>query len=163
MRPFVYKLAIFVLITALPACELLDDYTKNASKLSFRSRTLVRSKSVDSLIFRGTSIDYVSENTGEVVFADTLMPYYMRSFKKVTCYLDKDSLFSFRVTSDTIRSLVVNDLVLNYEVASGRYVFQDGFPLNYAAGTNARLQNKNKRAASWQKFIERLKVEGRDE
>lgn len=147
----------------LPACELLDDFTRNASKLSFRTKTIAHAHQVDSLIFRGTSIDYLDENTGEVVFTDTLMPYYMRSFKKVTCYLDKDSLFSFRVTADTMRSLVVNDLVLNYEVSSGRYMFQDGFPLSGTTGAATRQQNKTKRSAAWAKFIERLKVEGRDE
>jgi hypothetical protein len=60
-------------------------------------------------------------------------------------------------------SSVVNDLVLNLNMNDNHFYFENGYPdwIDNNGTNDIRIQNKEKRAAAWDRFISELKKEGR--
>jgi hypothetical protein len=86
----------------------------------------------------------------------------IKSFNRIKCYLENDSLFTASVTLPAV-STPINDLVLNFNLNDGSFYFEDGYPdwIDNPRVNGIRIQNKNKRTASWNRFIEELKKEGK--
>lgn len=159
MKHFI-KLSSFVFLLAgsFASCDLLSDLQNSSSKLTFK----VTVNQKDTILFTGVAIKYYNDSTHEVVFADSLKIPNEIAFFKLKCYLASDSLFTATMTSDYM-SATVNDLVLYHNLHTGRYYFEDGYPVNYdyLPAKNLREQNKLKRADAWAKFIAQLKIEER--
>ena len=144
------------------ACDLLVDLKATATKLAFRAPISDTTTPRDTVLFTGRDIKSYNGTTGEVIFTDSLAMKHTLSYHKISCYLNSDSLFTATLTSD-IMSSVVNDLVLNHNLSDGKYYFEDGYPASIDnLGTHSiRIQNKEKRAVAWARFIAQLKTEKR--
>ena len=145
------------------SCDLIAEL-QSSTKLSFYAQISNKTGTKDTLLFTGKNLNYYVESTGELVFKDSLTPKKLISYHKIKCTLRTDSLFTFTATSDIMSSLV-NDLVLNHNLIDGKYYFEDGYPdyIDNLGATTLRTQNKEKRSASWAKFIAQLKLEGKYE
>lgn len=163
MKLHVIPALIFYLIScSLCSCDSISELQLSSSKLAFKTSVSNGSTLTDTTVFKGTDINSYNNATGEVIFKDSMTIKKIGAFHKIKCYLGTDSLFTFTLTSNVMSS-IVNDLVLNHNLYDGKYYFEDGYP-SYIdnLGTNAiRLQNKQKRAAAWAKFVAQLKLEGR--
>ena len=157
------------LIAALPilflmiSCDLITELQSGSSKLTFKAAVIgEKVATTDTIVFNGKNIKSFNGTTGEVAFADSMTISKLNSYRRIVCYLESDSLFAFRVTSD-IMSSIVNDLVLNHNLYDGKYYFLDGYPplINNTADVNMRILNKEKRSMAWTRFIEELKWEGK--
>lgn len=166
LNPYIMKHSIiFVLISCVllsfSACDNIKDVT--SSQLIFRGTNMFSSiHNNDSVVFSSSNIKSYNATTGELIFSDSSIVSKLKNYLSLTCYQGTDSLFSFRVTSDLMSS-IVNDLVLNHNLHDGKYYFEDGYPdwIDNLGANGIRLQNKEKRAVAWAKFITQLKLEGR--
>ena len=161
-NPVIPTLIFLLILCSFFSCDFLSDLQLSTSKLAFKASVSNGSNLPDTTLFKGTDIKSYNDSTGEVIFKDSMTIQKIVSFHKIKCYLGTDSLFTFTLTSN-IMSSMVNDLVLNHNLFDGKYYFEDGYP-SYIdnLGTNAiRLENKQKRAATWAQFIAQLKLEGR--
>jgi len=159
MKPSAILSVALLSLTVLVSCNLFSDLN-STSLLSFKVTGIASQK--DSVLFSGKDIKSFNDSTGEVTFNDTLTIRKIRKFHKFKCYLGSDSIFAFGYAADYMSS-VVNDLVFYDNILNKRYYFADGYP-NWIdnLGTNSiRLQNKQKRAAAWAKFIAEMKLEGK--
>ena len=149
--------SLFVFVS----CNLISEL-QSGNPLIFKASLSNKTNLNDTILFTGKSIRYFNSTTGEVSFLDSIIAKRINSFHWIKCYLETDSLFTATVTSD-IMSSVVNDLVLNHNLRDGKFYFQDGYPAYIDnLGTNGiRIQNKEKRAVAWSRFIEQLKKEGK--
>ena len=149
--------SLFVFVS----CNLISDL-QSGSSLTFKASISNKTNLDDTLLFTEKSISYLNGSTGEVSFLDLIIAKKINSFHWLKCYFGSDSLFTATITSD-IMSSVVNDLVLNHNLQDGKFYFQDGYPAYIDnLGTNGiRIQNKEKRAVAWSRFIEQLKKEGK--
>jgi len=157
---------IILLISIMPllaSCDFIRDIFPNGkSELTFKASLTSNASLSDSALLTGNDIKWVNGTTGEIRFSDTMTIQKIRNFHWIKCYLGTDSLFKATVTIPTM-SAIVNDLVMNLNMNNGHFYFEDGYP-SYIdnQGTNRiRIQNKEKRAAAWARFIDQLKKEGR--
>ena len=156
-----FILVLLSIMSLLASCDFIRDIFPNGkSELTFK---LSSNASIsDSMILTGNDIKWINGTTGEIRFADTMTIQKIRYFHWIKCYMGTDSLFKAAVTIPTMSALV-NDLVMNLNINNGHFYFEDGYP-SYIdnQGTNSiRIQNKEKRAAAWARFIDELKKEGR--
>jgi len=152
-----------VLMYLLVSCDFIKDIFPNTrSNLIFKASVSNTTNQSDTILFSGGDIKWFNGSTGEIRFVDSMTIIQIRKYHWIKCYLDSDSLFKATVTIPTM-SAIVNDLVLDLNLKDGHFYFKDGYP-SYIdnLGTNAiRIQNKEKRAAAWSRFIDQLKQEGR--
>ena len=151
------------LMCLLVSCDFIRDiFPSSKSDLTFKASVSNNTNLNDTILFSGGDIKWVNGTTGEIRFVDSMTIVQIRKYHWIKCYLGTDSLFKATVTVPTI-SAIVNDLVLDLNMNDGHFYFKDGYP-SYIdnLGTNAlRIQNKEKRAAAWNRFIDLLKQEGR--
>ena len=158
------KRVLFYAVLLLQLIFLTSCDTKEiiASHITFRGIPMFSSIMKDTVIFTAENINWVNVTTGEVSFNDSATVIRMNACQKLSCYSGTDSLFTFRLTSD-IMSSIVNDLVLNHNLQDGKYYFADGYPAHLSSiETNTlRLLNYQKREVGWAKFINQLKLAGK--
>lgn len=145
------------------SCDLMSELQSGSSRLTFKAAVIGKNTtSNDTVVFSGKNIKWFIGTTSEVVFADSATIFKLDKYRRIKCYLENDSLFSFTITSDVMSS-IVNDLVLNHNLYDGKFYFEDGYPgwIDNIGATTLRAQNKEKRATAWAKFIAQLKLEGR--
>ncbi len=151
---------VLLVVLGMISCDILSEY--NASRLTFKLVSVSNPSSTDTVSFTGKSINWVNGSTGEINFSDSVITKELGINRDMICYLDSDSLFTARITSDVMSS-VYNDLVINLNSTDNNFYFEDGYPgwIDNLGATTLRTQNKEKRAAAWKKFIEELKLEGK--
>jgi len=162
MKKHVKLLLSSVLMTvALVSCDLLSELN-SSSKMTFKVTNSTQTNLNDTVLFTAYEIKSFCDSTGEIIFTDSLVPKKLKSYRLIKCYLGNDSLFTAKITSN-IMSYLINDLVLNRNPNDGEYCFKDGYPdfINNTESNTLRAQNKQKRAASWAKFINKLQMEGK--
>jgi len=160
------KVTIYLALTICFAlffgsCDSLKDIS--APKLIFRDANIFSSTyKNNTVVFTSHDIKSYNSVSGELIFSDSGTVTKLKNYISLTCYHDTDSLFSFRLTSN-IMSSIVNDLVLNHNLNNGKYYLNDGYPdwIDNIGTTSLRSQNKLKRAAAWEVFINQLKLEGK--
>jgi hypothetical protein len=137
------------------SCNTANNEPSTSSKLIFKTIK-------DSILFTGTAIKSYNNTTKEVIFSDSTTIKKIIAARKIKCYLDKDSLFTFTYAVDYMSSFV-NDLVLYDNLIAHNYSFEDGYPnwIDNPDIISLRNQNKEKRAVAWAKFIAQLELEGR--
>jgi hypothetical protein len=155
---------ILVLISIMPllaSCDFIRDIFPNGkSELTFKLSS--KASLSDSMLLSGNDIKWINGTTGEIRFVDSMTIQKIRNFHYIKCYLGTDSLFKATVTIPTM-SAIVNDLVLNLNMNNGHFYFEDGYPsyIDNQGTNNIRIQNKEKRTAAWNRFIDQLKKEER--
>ena len=155
MKHTLFYAVLLLQLIFLPSCDSKDII---ASRISFRGIPMYSSMLKDTVIFTTENINWVNITTGELSFSDSAIIAKVNACQKISCYAGSDSLFSFRITSD-IMSSIVNDLVLNHNLQDGKYYFADGYPVWMTNAT--RTQNKTNRSEVWAKFIAQLKLAGK--
>lgn len=153
---------VLTIILGLVFCDTFPDQQSISSKLIFKATISNTTNLKDTVLFTGKDIKWINLATGEIRFVDSFAISKIKKFHWIKCYQDTDSLFTATITSD-IMSSIVNDLVLNLNSYDNHYYFGDGYPawIDNLRDTNIRNQNKKNRDASWSRFIEQLKKEGR--
>jgi len=147
----------------LASCDFIRDIFPNGkSELTFKASHSSQTTLSDSILFSGNDIQWINGSTGEIHFSDSNTINKIKEYHWIKVYLGADSLFKATVTVPTMSS-IVNDLVIDLNMTNGHFYFEDGYPsyIDNPGNNNIRLQNKNKRAAAWARFIETLKKEGR--
>ena len=147
----------------LASCDFIRDIFPNSkSELTFKASHSSQTTLSDSILFSGNDIQWINGSTGEIHFSDSNTINKIKEYHWIKVYLGADSLFKATVTVPTMSS-IVNDLVIDLNMTNGHFYFQDGYPsyIDNPGNNNIRLQNKNKRAAAWARFIETLKKEER--
>ena len=147
----------------LASCDFIRDIFPNSkSELTFKASHSSQTTLSDSILFSGNDIQWINGSTGEIHFVDSTTINKIKEYHWIKVYLGADSLFKATVTVPTMSS-IVNDLVIDLNMTNGHFYFEDGYPsyIDNLGNNNIRLQNKNKRAAAWARFIETLKKEGR--
>jgi hypothetical protein len=162
-RQTLRQAAVFI-TTALSMLLFVVSCTEKAditnSPIIFKGVPASSSSMTKTVAFTSNDIKWLNGTTGEINFIDSKTNAKLCEYYKLDCYLGEDSLFTVKVTSD-IMSSIVNDLVLNLNSNNGNYYFADGYPahLNDPDATILRAQNKQKRADAWALFIAILKTE----
>ena len=147
----------------LASCDFIRDIFPNSkSELTFKASHSSQTTLSDSILFSGNDIQWINGSTGEIHFVDSTTINKIKEYHWIKVYLGADSLFKATVTVPTMSS-IVNDLVIDLNMTNGHFYFEDGYPsyIDNPGNNNIRLQNKNKRAAVWARFIETLKKEER--
>lgn len=159
MKHTLFHTVLLLQLIFLTSCDTKEII---ASRITFRGIPMFSSIMKDTVIFTAENIKWLNGSTGELSFSDSAAVPKVNACLKLTCYVGADSLFTFRVTSD-IMSSIVNDLVLNHNLQDGKYYFADGYPAHLSSiETNTlRLLNYQKREAAWAKFITQLKLSGK--
>lgn len=149
MKPTVY-LALAIAASLLFSCSTTD--TINDSVLYLKVRSTLSEK--DSTAYVSNDFVWYNATTKELKFVNPPTLQKFQSYGQVKFYLGSDSLFTAKIATDAMSS-IVNDLVL-YLKTDGKFYLEDGYPLNLGDAT-LRVQNKDKRAAAWNKFIIQMK------
>jgi hypothetical protein len=151
------------LLCILVSCDFIKDIFPNPkSRLTFKASISNSTNLSDTILFTGGDIICVNGTTGEIRFVDSMTIPKISNYHWIKCFLGTDSLFKATVTAPTM-STIINDLVLELNRDDGHFYFKDGYP-SYIdnPGINIiRVQNKEKRAVAWCRFINQLKKEGR--
>ena len=158
-----FILILLSISSLLASCDFIRDIFPNSkSELTFKASHSSQTTLSDSILFSGNDIQWINGSTGEIHFVDSTTINKIKEYHWIKVYLGADSLFKATVTVPTM-SAIVNDLVIDLNMTNGHFYFQDGYPsyIDNQGNNNVRLQNKNKRAAEWARFIETLKKEGR--
>jgi len=145
------------------SCDFIKDIFPNSkSELIFKASVSKSTNLSDTILFTGGNIKSFNGTTGEILFVDSMTIPKIRKYHWIKCYLGTDSLFKATVTVPTMSS-IVNDLVLDLNLADGHFYFKDGYPsyLDNPSNNIVRAQNKEKRAIAWTRFVNQLKKEGK--
>ena len=158
-----FILILLSISSLLTSCDFMRDIFPNGkSELTFKASHSLQTSLSDTILFSGSDIQWINGSTGEIHFADSTTIDKIKEYHWIKVYLGADSLFKATVTVPTMSS-IVNDLVIDLNMNNSHFYFEDGYPsyIDNLGNNNIRLQNKNKRAAAWARFIEVLKKEGR--
>lgn len=150
---------MFVMVS----CDFIKDMFPNGkSELTFKATSSSKTNLSDTVLFTGNDIKWLNGSTGEIRFVNSGMNSKIKSFRWIKCYLGTDSLFTATVSLPVVSALI-NDIVLNYNLEDGNFYFKDGYPdwIENKTAINIRKQNRVRRSASWDRFIEELKKEDR--
>jgi len=150
---------IFFLSFVLSLFSLISCISNNTteSKLILKVPVHSNTNSTDSVIFTGKDINWFNADTQELSFVNPPSLNALQKFIQIKFFLGIDSLFTARIALD-IMSASISNLVLHLNNRDGKFYLEDGYP----NGNNVlSIQNKEKRAAAWAKFIAQLKLEGR--
>ncbi|MCE5331527.1 MAG: hypothetical protein LLF95_05230 [Bacteroidales bacterium] len=152
-----------LLVIFIPSCDLLNNQNETGSagltcKVTYMNGTI----SMDSLFFAEDDIWWFDTTTNQLKLKTTPVVKGLQSFRNFTFYLGPDSLFTARLALD-IMSSIEDDLVLHHNSEDGNLYLEDGYPMwiNHHGSISRRTQNKEKRAANWKRFIERLEKTGK--
>ena len=153
--------AVFMFV--MVSCNFIKNKLPDGqSELNFKATNSSKTNLSDTLLFTGNDIKWFNDSTGEIRFVKSSMNSKIKSFHWIKCYLGTDSLFTATVALPVVSALI-NDIVLTYNLEDGNFYFKDGYPdwiVNQTA-INIRTQNRKRRSASWNRFIEELKKEDR--
>ena len=158
-----FILVLLCISSLLASCDFIRDIFPNVkSQLTFKASHSHQTFLSDTILFSGKDIQWINVSTGEIHFTDSTTINKIKEYHWIKVYLGADSLFKATVTVPTM-SAIVNDLVIDLNMTNGHFYFENGYPsyIDNPGNNNIRLQNKNKRAAAWARFIETLKKEGR--
>ena len=158
-----FIIVLATIMSMLAACDFVKDiFPASKSKLTFKASLSSKTNLSDTVLFTGNDIKWINGTTGEVLFADSMTISKVVKFHWIKCYLGNDSLFTATITVPTM-SAVINDLVLDLDINDGHFYFEDGYPsyIDNLGTHSIRIQNKEKRAIAWSRFINELKEEGR--
>jgi hypothetical protein len=141
------------------ACDILnirnpDDTAKLFCIGSYTFGSVTR----DSVFFTEDNIKWFDTTTNQLRLNDSLKLNDLKYFSNFKFYLGTDSLFTARLATD-IMSSIVDDLVLHFNYRDGNVYLEDGYPLQF--NDSLRTANKEKRTANRTRFIERLEKDGK--
>jgi len=108
----------------------------------------------DSIAYLSTDFVWYNASTKELKFNNPPTFQKFQSFGQVKFYLGADSLFTAKIVTDAMSS-IANDLVFHFK-SDGKIYLEDGYPISQGDST-LRAQNKEKRAASWNRFVIKMK------
>ncbi|MGB4415895.1 MAG: hypothetical protein WBI53_13545 [Paludibacter sp.] len=147
----------------ISSCDLLNNQNETGSvELTCKVTYMNGTTSLDSLFFTEDDILWFDTVTNQLKIKAIPAIKELQSFRNFTFYLGTDSLFTARLALD-IMSSIEDDLVLHYNSEDGNLYLEDGYPMwiNYPGSISRRAQNKERRAANWKRFIERLEKTGK--
>ncbi len=156
IRNFLFVTILVVIF--ISSCDLLNNQNETeGAKLTCKVTYMNGTVSVDSLFFTEDDILWFDTTTNQLKLETIPAIKGLQSFRNFTFYLGTDSLFTARLALD-IMSSIENDLVLHYNSEDGNLYLEDGYPMwiDNIGSTSQRTQNKEKRRANWERFIERL-------
>lgn len=157
------KLTISMLLAfvLLLSCDLIREQN-NDSQIKCKATFTNDKFTKDSTFFTEAEIEYFDTATNELKLNKTYTNQEIIHFNDFVFYLGTDSLFKAQLAVDQMSS-IVNDLVIHQSAENGKLFIEDGYPMwiDNLGATTLRAQNKDKRAANWKKFIERLAKTGK--
>jgi hypothetical protein len=167
----------FILSIALTGCGRTEDIEppSAASGLIFKvsqSEMVTRAgddANVERVIFTGDDILWFNISTKEIRFKNNI------SQKKIIegvlnhairFYIDDEYLFSSMICVSDLNSQTFDNLVFYYSQIENKFYLKDGYPdvsvlQNSAEHQNRRDENMAEIKDEWDKFINRIKLEGR--
>ncbi|MDP4239075.1 MAG: hypothetical protein Q8904_06335 [Bacteroidota bacterium] len=155
-----FLVTVFFLFV-LASCDYVREiFSFGKPELTFKASPASETNPNDTILFTGNDIKWINGTTGEICFVNSLTISKIKSYHRIRCYLGTDSLFSATVTLPAV-SPIINDLVMNLNLNDGHFYFEDGYPdwIDNLGTNSIRIQNKQKRAAAWNRFIDELKKE----
>lgn len=157
------KTAILILFVfmLLYSCDLIREQT-NVAQIKCKATFTNDKFTEDSTFFTEAEIEYFDTTTNELMLNKVYTHQEIIHFNNFVFYLGADSLFKARLAADHMSS-IINDLVIYQSAEKGNLFIEDGYPMwiDNLGVTTLRAQNKDKRAANWKKFIERLAETGK--
>lgn len=112
----------------------------------------------DCVLFTGDDIAWFNPETREIKFSKiTPGIYSLPVYSQIDIKLNDELLFTIVAHINGAVNRAYDDLVLFYDLDSGKYFLQDNYP-SYWDPENTQI-NAEKRASGWAKFIHRLKEE----
>jgi hypothetical protein len=161
----------FLLAGCHPGLEEAQEQT--ASKIIVRAssadvigRSASNSDALEPIVFTGNDIEWYDEKTKEILFKNNYSITPMTSScSAISFYIGDEYLFSSMFVS-SVNSQIFNSPVLYYNITENKYFLTDGYPgasvLQDPQKAQA-LRDENMRiiASEWNKFIDRLKIEGK--
>lgn len=107
----------------------------------------------DSVFFDESDIKWFDTTSHQLKFKNPLTLNDVRFFRKFNFYAGTDSLFTASLALD-IMSSIVDDLVLRYGSYDGNIYLEDSYP--EWVNDSSTIENRQKREANWNRFINRL-------
>ena len=129
-----------------------NDDTQN-EKIVCKVITVKNYNEVDSIFFDEEDIVWFNKENLQLKLKNTPEIKEIQRFSKFKFYLGQDSIFTARLALDLMSS-IVSDLVLHYNSYNGNIYLEDSYP-NWIKDSVC-IVNKDKRAANWKRFIDRL-------
>lgn len=161
IRNFLFVTSLLVIF--ISSCDILNNQNETeGAKLTCTTTYINGTVSMDSLFFTEDDILWFDTTTNQLKIKAIPAIKELQSFRNFTFYLGTDSLFTARLALD-IMSSIEDDLVLHHNSEDGNLYLEDGYPIwiNHLGSISRRAQNKEKRAANWKRFIERLEKTGK--
>jgi len=158
LKPAILMLIVFML---LYSCDLIREQT-NVAQIKCKATFTNDKFTEDSTFFTEAEIEYFDTTTNELKLSKVFTNQEIIHFNDFVFYIGTDSLFKARLAVDQMSS-IINDLVIHQSAENGKLFIEDGYPMwiDNLGATTLRAQNKDKRAANWKKFIERLAKTGK--
>ena len=119
------------------------------------------------VIFTGNDIEWFNETTREIRFKNNVsMKAAFSNVQAIKFFIDGEYLFSSVVYVISLSSQIINSLVLYYNVMENKYYLLDGYPpdssiLENAGAEDTRGDNMQAISSEWNRFINRLKEDGK--
>lgn len=160
----IVNVVLFCVIFAFSSCE--DNSPEQSSLITVRGEAKTKSSSenggnfneVASVVFTGNDIAWFNSKTGEIKFRESFNPDDLELYQNFHFYLVDEHLFTIVTYVKPIHSFTSNDLVL-YIDADRKCYLHDCYPLSLMETLPDVKENKLKREAAWNKFINQLKNE----
>lgn len=151
-------------IFTLSSCE--DNSPEQSSLITVMGEPKVRSAFADSgnrqgvapVVFTGNDIVWFNSKTQEIKFRGSFNHEDLKLHQNLQFYLAGEHLFTVVTYVQPIHSFASNDLVLYVDV-DGKYYLHDCYPLSLMETLPEVKENKQKREAAWDKFINQLRTE----
>lgn len=164
--------------SATTGCSTADDREEQkvqASKLIFKvPRQEVVTKAgdgteVEQTIFTGDDILWFNASTGEIRFNNNISQKKIIEgvlARTIRFYIDDEYLFSSLINVSDISSQIYDSPVFHYSIIENRFYIRDGYPdvsvlQNSEKHQKMRDENMSKIKPEWDRFINRLQVEGK--
>ncbi len=145
----------FLLICSIvfSSCDILINDTNHSEKIVCIGTYTENGIEKDSVFFDESDIKWFDTTSHQLKFKERLELNDVRFFRKFNFYAGTDSLFTASLALD-IMSSIVDDLVLRYGSYDGNIYLEDSYPdwIN----DSITVVNNQKRAANWNRFIDRL-------
>lgn len=137
----------------LSSCDILTNDTNHSEKIVCTGTYTENGIEKDSVFFNESDIKWLDTTSHQLKFKEPLTLNDIRFFRKFKFYAGTDSLFTASLALD-IMSSIVDDLVLRYGSYDGNIYLEDSYP--EWVNDSITIANRQKRAANWNRFIDRL-------
>lgn len=162
---FLHVLAAFTFVVGITSCSNDDKIDNGSSQIVARGiiNEEVLSKAVvteNPIAFKGNDIAWFNSSTREIKL-NNIDPYSILStYQKISFEVDGTKLFTVNTVATDAQSFVCYDIVLYYDLESGKYYLLDAYP-DFAIENEETKKNSKAREENWNKFTTQLQKERR--